>query len=297
MRWTRGYRSKNVEDRRAQGDTGRGLGSGGGGGGLQLPLMLFQRFGWPGLIVGAAVLYFSGGLSDVIGSGSSNGASSSSGGANTASLEAEQPLVEFVSFVLDDVQQMWSERLGTRYQTARMVVFRGGTPSGCGYGESAMGPFYCPADSRVYIDLSFYEELRRRFGAPGDFAQAYVIAHEVGHHVQHLLGATDRVHRAPKSEQVGDQGLSVRLELQADCYAGVWAHSSQQRELLEGGDIEEALQAAASIGDDRMQEQSGGRVRPESWTHGSSAQRQKWFKSGFVSGNVEACDTFARNAL
>lgn len=281
MRWTRGYRSNQVDDRRGQSSVG-----GGGGGFGGLPLFLMQRFGLPGLVVGVAVMYFAGSLT------SEGGAPQSS-----ASMEAEQPMVEFVSFVFDDVQGHWSKTLDSQYQASRLVLFRGGTQSACGVGRAEMGPFYCSRDARVYIDLSFYEDLKQRFGAPGDFAQAYVIAHEVGHHVQNLLGATDRVHNAPQREQVGDKGLSVRLELQADCYAGVWAHSARQRELLEVGDVEEALQAAAAIGDDRLQKQSGGSVQPESWTHGSSAERARWLRKGLESGDPKACDTFAAQAL
>lgn len=178
------------------------------------------------------------------------------------------------------------------YENAKLVLFTEGTSTACGYGESATGPFYCPADERVYIDLAFYDELARRYGAKGDFAQAYVIAHEVGHHVQNLLGTNAKVHRAPKSEQLGPRGLSTRLELQADCYAGVWAHSTNQRELLEVGDLEEALGAAQAIGDDALQKMATGRVRPETFSHGSSAQRARWFQTGQRAGTLEACDTF-----
>jgi predicted metalloprotease len=207
---------------------------------------------------------------------------------------------QFVSFVLDDVQGVWERDFsdgGGRYPRAKLVLFTDRTPSGCGMGAAATGPFFCPADRQVYIDLGFYRELEQRFGAPGDFAQAYVIAHEIGHHVQNLLGDSERVHRAPRAEQQGDGGLSVRLELQADCYAGVWAHSTGQRELLERGDIEEGLRAAAAIGDDRLQRQSTGTVQPEAWTHGSSEQRMRWFDRGYKSGDPRACDTFAASTL
>jgi predicted metalloprotease len=160
-----------------------------------------------------------------------------------------------------------------------------------------MGPFYCPNDQKVYIDLSFYEELRQRFGAPGDFAQAYVITHEIGHHVQHLLGTDRKLQEASESEQEGESGLSVRLELQADCYAGIWAHSTEQRSLLEQGDIDEALKAASRIGDDALQKQSSGTVRPETFTHGSSEQRVRWFKRGYQTGDLAACDTFSARGL
>lgn len=208
---------------------------------------------------------------------------------------AEEKAVQFVSFVLDDNQQTWSSMFaqsGRPYQRAKLVLFRGATETGCGVGESAAGPFYCPPDQKVYIDLAFYDELRRRFGAPGDFAQAYVIAHELGHHVQNLLGIEKQV-RAAQSRNPGAQNeLSVRMELQADCFAGIWAHSTQQRDLLDSGDVEEAMRAAAAVGDDAIQKMSGGRVVPESFTHGSSAQRTRWFQSGFRGGDLDSCDTF-----
>jgi hypothetical protein len=209
-------------------------------------------------------------------------------------------MVQFVSFVLDDSQKTWTglfAQKGDAYRNAKLVLFTGATQTGCGYGQAASGPFYCPADQRVYIDLSFYRELATRFGAQGDFAQAYVIAHEIGHHIQTLRGTSERVHKAPRSQQEGAGGLSVRLELQADCFAGVWAHSSNQRGLLETGDIDEALGAASAIGDDRIQRQSGGTVHPETWTHGSAAQRSRWFHRGFETGNPDTCDTFSSTAL
>jgi predicted metalloprotease len=294
MRINRGYRSNDVEDRRAQGATGGG--GFGGGGGVNILFMLFQRFGLPGVLVGAAFLYFSGGFG---GGGESRGITAS-GEQSPESLAAEQPLVELVSFVFDDAQATWSEQFaksGKPYQPAKLVLFRGSTSSGCGVGQAAMGPFYCPADGKAYIDLSFYQEMKQRLGAPGDFAQAYVIAHELGHHVQSLLGESERVHRAPKSQQTGDGGLLVRLELQADCYAGIWGHGTQRREILETGDLDEALKAATAIGDDALQRQSTGVVRPESFTHGSSAQRKRWFQRGFESGDPKACDTFATEQL
>jgi predicted metalloprotease len=198
----------------------------------------------------------------------------------------------FVGYVLDDAQATWERKL-PGYRRAELVLFTGATSTGCGYGDAATGPFYCPADRRVYIDLSFYDELRRRLGAGGDFAQAYVIAHEIGHHVQKLDGTSDQVHLSSRSRQRGATGLSVRLELQADCYAGVWAHDAQARNLLEVGDIEEALTAAAAIGDDRLQKQSRGTVSPDSFTHGSSAQRVAWFRRGFETGDPRRCDTFS----
>jgi uncharacterized protein len=208
----------------------------------------------------------------------------------------EEPEVRFVSFVLDDAQQTWAQILpkyGTQYQDAKLVLFRGATQTGCGVGQTAMGPFYCPTDQKVYIDLGFYDELKTKFGASGDFAQAYVIAHELGHHVQHLLGTDAQVRRATQSNPEAGNQLSVRLELQADCFAGVWGKSTQQRDKLSQGDIEEGLTAAASVGDDRILAQSGRRVNSDSFTHGSSAQRTSWFRKGFESGDPRACDTFA----
>jgi predicted metalloprotease len=201
-------------------------------------------------------------------------------------------MVQFVSFVLDDNQKTWREVMGPEYQNAKLVLFRDVVQSACGTAQSATGPFYCPGDNRVYIDLSFYEELKQRFGAPGDFAQAYVLAHEIGHHVQNLLGVDDKVRQAQRGDPSSANSLSVRMELQADCFAGVWGHSTQQRDLLEEGDIDEALNAASAIGDDRLQRQSTGTVNPDSFTHGTSAQRQEWFRRGFESGKPEVCNTF-----
>jgi predicted metalloprotease len=251
------------------------------------------------VLAGAAFLYFTGGLN--LGGESGPSSRSRSGTAPPSGTTPQQNrLVDVVSFVFDDAQQTWQEQFardGKQYSLARLQIFSGSTQSQCGLGQAAMGPFYCPADTQVYIDLSFYEELQQRLGAPGDFAQAYVIAHEVGHHVQHLLGTDQRVQRAPRSQQDGEGGLSVRLELQADCYAGIWAHGTQRRELLETGDVEEALNAASKIGDDALQRQSTGTVRPESFTHGSSAQRRRWFQRGFSTGQPSACDTFASSSL
>jgi len=209
------------------------------------------------------------------------------------STPQEEERVQFVSFVLDDAQNTWKKILPDRYRDAKLVLFRGAVESACGFAQAAMGPFYCPRDEKVYIDLSFYDDLRRRFGAQGgDFAQAYVLTHEIGHHVQRLMGIDERV-RAAQEQQPGAQNeLSVRLELQADCFAGVWGHSTAQRDILEQGDIEDALNAAAAIGDDRLQKMSQGRVVPESFTHGSSKQRVEWFRRGFDGGDPKSCDTF-----
>jgi predicted metalloprotease len=207
------------------------------------------------------------------------------------------PQAEFASVILADTEDTW-ERIfadsGRRYEPPRLVLFRQATPSACGMGQSAMGPFYCPEDRQVYIDLGFFRELNQRFGAPGDFAQAYVIAHEVGHHVQNLLGIAEEVHgMRRRSNPQQANALSVLMELQADCLAGVWAHHAhRQRQILEAGDVEEGLRAAAAIGDDTIQRRSQGHVVPESWTHGSSAQRVEWFRRGLNEGRVDQCDTF-----
>ena len=275
MRFGMGGRSSNVEDRRGLG--GR---AGMGIGGTVVLLVLSLIFG-----------------RDFIGdSGVQPGTMSTSNGALTPADSArEEPQVVFVSQVLDDAQQTWARVLpkyGTPYRNAKLVLFRDATETGCGVGQSAMGPFYCPLDEKVYIDLGFYEELQQRFGAPGDFAQAYVLAHEIGHHVQNLLGTEAQVREMRTRRADLANELSVRLELQADCYAGVWGHSAAQRDRLEQGDVEEGLAAAAAVGDDRLQRMGGGRVVPESFTHGSSAQRQEWFQRGFESGRPDVCDTF-----
>jgi uncharacterized protein len=283
MRWTPGKASSDVEDRRGQG--GRGIG------GIHLGI-------GGTVIVLILSLLFHRNLFTLLGSGD---ASSSAPAADSASAPitespAEHREVQFVSFVLDDAQQTWAKILpseGVPYHDAKLVLFREGVDSGCGQAETAMGPFYCPLDQKVYIDLGFYDELRDRFGAPGEFAQAYVLAHELGHHVQHLEGIDERMRRQQQANPESANALSVRLELQADCYAGVWGHSTEQRQLLDPGDIEAGLRAAASVGDDRLQRTSTGRVSPESFTHGTSAQRSAWFKRGFDSGDPKACDTFA----
>jgi predicted metalloprotease len=215
--------------------------------------------------------------------------------------DPDRELVEFVSFVLDDVQDTWTALFrdradwsrGAPYRRARLVLFTDRVDSACGFQSAATGPFYCPADQKAYIDLGFYRELARRFGAPGDFAQAYVIAHEIAHHVQNLTGISDQVHAEASRHPEDRNALSIRQELQADCLAGVWAHHTDQRNVLERGDIEEGLTAAAAIGDDRLQRQATGTVQPESWTHGSSAQRVRWFQRGFQEGTPAACDTFS----
>jgi predicted metalloprotease len=214
---------------------------------------------------------------------------------NPARDAREEPLVQFVSFVLDDAQNTWRQvfpTMGTQYRNAKLVLFRDWTESACGSAESATGPFYCPEDEKVYIDLGFYDELKARFGAPGEFAQAYVLAHEIGHHVQNILGIEAEVREMQRRYPSRAKELSVRMELQADCLAGVWGHSTAQRDILEQGDVESGLGAAAAVGDDRIQHMSTGRVSPESFTHGSSAQRVEWFRRGLSQGNVAACNTF-----
>ena len=276
MRWTPGHTSRNVEDRRGQ-TVRRGATIGLGG----LILLVVLSF-----LTGQDFLSLMGPSPEQVlvpSSGQSGPAASS---------PQEEQLVQFVSFVLDDAQATWTKLLGGRYREAKLVLFRDQTSSGCGFGEAATGPFYCPADEKVYIDLGFYDELRRRLGAPGDFAQAYVLAHEIGHHVQKVLGIEGQVRQLQQRRPDAANGLSVRMELQADCFAGIWGNSTAQRQILEQGDVEEGLNAAAAIGDDRIQRMQTGFVRPDSFTHGSSQQRVEWFRRGLQSGNVEACDTF-----
>jgi predicted metalloprotease len=223
---------------------------------------------------------------------------STSGTRPTAEDLKNDPLADMVSVVVADTEDVWSTIFaaqGRRYIAPTLVMFTGATRSACGLGQAAMGPFYCPTDQNVYIDLSFYDQMRARFKAPGDFAQAYVIAHEIGHHVQNLLGVSGQVHSMKQRvSQVEGNALSVRLELQADCLAGIWAnHADKARNIIEDGDIDEALNAASAIGDDTLQRQSRGTVMPESFTHGTAAQRQRWFRAGLQSGDPDTCDTFS----
>ena len=309
MRWRKGDISDNIEDRRGQ-RAGRGRlpfpfplpGRRGGtsGGRVGIPMGGGRKMGLGTILMLLAVAFlisrFSGGGSgnlpvglDVPLPGGSAGGPVSSGPVQASPEEEE--LVQFVSFVLDDLQETW-HRLLPGYREARLVLFRDSVQSGCGFGQAAMGPFYCPLDEKVYVDLDFYRELRQRFGAPGDFAQAYVLAHEIGHHVQKVTGIEPQVRRAKQERPSLANQLSVRMELQADCLAGVWAHSTAQRGLLEEGDVEEGLNAAAAVGDDRIQKRTTGRVHPESFTHGSSKQRMQWFRRGLQSGDADGCDTF-----
>jgi predicted metalloprotease len=216
--------------------------------------------------------------------------------AQTARDERERPEVRIVSFVLDDVQKNWDRALPAQehvpYRHARLVLYRNSYPSACGRANMSTGPFYCPGDEKVYLDLEFFKELKQRFGAPGEFAQAYVIAHEIGHHVQKLLGIETKVRRLRQQEPREANPLSVRLELQADCFAGVWAHSTEQRGIVDRSDVSAAMRAAGAVGDDRLQRMGRGYVNPESFTHGTSAQRVQWFKRGLDTGLISACDTF-----
>lgn len=276
MRWTPGGRSGNLEDRRGGGGIGRGLGIGGTVVVLALSLITGRN------------LFTDLGVEPGVG-----GAGAPMSAADSAREETQ---VQFVSFVLDDAQNTWSTILsksGEQYAPAKLVLFRNSTQSGCGFAQSAMGPFYCPLDEKVYIDLGFYDDLKKRYAAAGDFAQAYVLAHELGHHVQHLTGTDARVRQAQQSNPGEANQLSVRMELQADCYAGVWASSTQKRNLLEAGDVDEAMSAASAVGDDRILAQSGRQVNVDSFTHGSAAQRTEWFKRGYDSGDPRSCNTFS----
>lgn len=300
MRWKGNRRSRNVEDRRGQQQSFR---SGGGTSPIMrlLPALIKTKFGRYAIVLGIIVIV--GGnmmgvdlLPMLLGSGGSNTAPQS-----RAISAEDQELADFVTVVLADTEDTWHaifKGLNRTYEEPPLVLFRGQVNSACGSASAAMGPFYCPGDNKVYIDLSFYNDLKSRHQAPGDFAQAYVIAHEVGHHVQNLLGTNAKVREMQKGmTEVQANNMSVRMELQADCYAGLWGYYAQtERNLLESGDLEEALVAATAIGDDRLQKQATGRVVPDSFTHGSSQQRVRWFKRGFENGKIDLCDTFARDA-
>jgi len=281
MRWTPGGVSSDIEDRRGGGGFGgfgRGPTIGCGGAIILLVLSLLTGKNFFTLFQGG---------------GEQPAPASSTAPVQQTPEEAKE--VEFVSFVLDDAQQTWArilEEQGIRYQRATLVLFRDLTQTSCGSGQAASGPFYCPSDGKVYIDLAFFDELDRRFGAPGDFAQAYVIAHELGHHIQNLNGTSDKVQAAMQRDERNAKEYSVRLELQADCYAGIWGHSTAQRNILDSSDVDEGIAAAASVGDDRLQRMSGRGVNPDSFTHGSSQQRVEWFRRGFESGRLADCDTF-----
>ncbi len=288
MEWKGRRQSDNVEDARGQGGGGFG---GMGGGGFGLLTIIGRMFGFKGILIAivAGVVLWKLGIVDpsmLIG-----GAPSSQNQKVEVSAE-EQEQFEFIKVVMADTEDVWNQefsRIGKRYVLPSMIVYRGRVQTACGAGSAAMGPFYCPGDQKVYIDLSFYDELAKTFKSPGDFAQAYVIAHEVGHHVQKLLGTSDKV--ASMRDRPDYNEYSVRLELQADYYAGVWANHSKQ--YLERGDIEEAMRAANAIGDDAIQKQQQGRVVPHSFTHGTSEQRMRWFNKGLESGKIEDGDTFS----
>ncbi|HEY9450996.1 MAG TPA: neutral zinc metallopeptidase [Gemmatimonadaceae bacterium] len=288
MRWTPGAgKSRDLEDRRGQ---SRGVRMGGGG----------IRLGLGGALVLLVLsLVFQRDFFSLLGGGVNTGpVADTSGGAvgPIVSSPAEDSLVQFVSYVLDDNQSTWEKvlpaSLGVPYHHATLVLYRDITETGCGVGEATTGPFYCPADHKLYVDLGFYDELRQRFGAPGDFAQAYVLAHELGHHVQSLTGTDREVRGAMQANPGQANALSVRVELQADCYAGVWGHSAAERDLLEAGDLREGMTAAAAVGDDRLQRMATGEVHADAFTHGTSAQRTEWFRRGFDSGDPKSCDTF-----
>jgi len=287
MRWEDGRRSENVEDRRGFHVSRRVAG---GGIGTLLIVLVAMYFGIdPSIILNQSQLPIP-------------GADAPTQSAPYSASPEEKQLAEFVSVVLADTEDTWQtlfRGMGQTYQEPKLVLFSGSVESACGLASAAVGPFYCPMDQKVYIDLSFYSDLKNRFGAPGDFAQAYVIAHEVGHHVQNLLGIAEKVQslRSRAGEAEANR-LSVMMELQADCLAGVWAyHADRTRKILEEGDVEEALNAASSIGDDRMQRQSRGYVTPDSFTHGSSAQRVRWFKRGLENGKMGQCNTFQADRL
>ncbi|MDW7771475.1 MAG: neutral zinc metallopeptidase [Desulfobulbaceae bacterium] len=284
MRWEKGRRSGNIEDRRS-----RRVSKGIKGGGITILLLA---------LVG---MYFGIDPAFILNLGSQLGSEQTTSSEYIPTPE-ENELAEFVAVVLADTEDTWNNQfslMGASYVEPKLVLFSGAVQSACGFAQSAMGPFYCPGDHKVYIDLSFYQDLKDKLNAPGDFAQAYVVAHEVGHHVQNLLGISDQVQaaRGQLSEREYNQ-LLVRLELQADCLAGVWAHHADRtRRIVEPGDIDEALNAAGQIGDDRLQKQSTGYVTPDSFTHGTSEQRVRWFKKGFTRGDFNSCDTFAAPSL
>jgi predicted metalloprotease len=285
MRWTPGGQSPDIEDRRDEGGGGfqfGGMHIGIGGAIILLILSVIFRTNIFALLAG--------GVGDPV---------TAVGEPDTTRDAAEKPLVQFISFVLDDTQNTWAvllpQQANVSYRHAKLVLFRDYTESGCGGADSATGPFYCPDDEKVYIDLGFFDELTQRFGATGQFAQAYVLAHELGHHVQKLLGIEGKVRQLQESDSREVNPLSVKLELQADCFAGVWAHSTQQRGLLEKGDVESALSAASAVGDDHLQKMTTGHVSPESFTHGSSEQRMHWFNAGLDGGTIAACNTFGQS--
>jgi predicted metalloprotease len=288
MRWTPGGESGDIEDDR---DT---TGGGGGGGGFNFGGIHLGIGGFLLLLV--LSLVFKRNFLSLAGFGTSSAPTQMSR-PDTARDQQEQPLVQFVSFVLDDVQKTWTQILsqqGVPYRHAKLVLFRNRINSACGLAQEASGPFYCPGDEKVYIDLAFFDELKQRFGAPGEFAEAYVLAHELGHHVQKLTGIEQKVEAARQQNPQARNQLSVKLELQADCFAGVWGHTTDERKLLDPNEVNEGLKAAAAVGDDRLQRMAGRAVNPENFTHGSSQQRVSWFQKGFTTGDMKQCNTFAQ---
>ncbi len=303
MRWTPGGTSSDIEDDRSDsGGGGGGFGGFGGGGfgGLHLGI------GGTIIVLLLSFLFHTNLFSLFSGGGGGGGYTNDprvtqnvrDPGSDPANDPAGQREVQFVSFVLDDVQKNWDKVLpataGRPYHHARLVLYRDGIQSACGMAQSATGPFYCPGDEKVYLDLGFFDELSRRFGAPGEFAQAYVIAHEIGHHVQKLLGIEAKVRAAQERDPSQQNALSVKLELQADCFAGVWGNSTEQRNIIDQADVKQGLQAAAAVGDDRLQKMAGRSVSPENFTHGTSAERMHWLQQGLNTGQISACNTFAQ---
>jgi predicted metalloprotease len=299
VRWTPGGQSPDIEDRRGQGGGNFGFGGpifggpfpGGFGG---------RHIGLGGLLLLLLLSYLFRNNFTESPAPSPNASPYGAASRQAESRQGEDREVQFVSFVLDDAQKTWEALLpqtGVQYRHAKLVLFRDYTTSACGTAVSATGPFYCPADEKVYVDLGFFDELANRLGAPGEFGEAYVIAHELGHHVQKLLGIESKVSRLRRADPSISNPLSVRTELQADCLAGVWAHSTQQRDLIDASDISAGMDAVAAVGDDRLQKMAQGHVSPESFTHGSSAERSEWFRRGLDSGDISSCNTFGNEGV
>ena len=305
MKWRPRKGGSDVEDRRGQGGGGGGFGFPGGGGGGGLPIPTGRAGGGIGTLLILVVLFFllrgcgggdGGGFNFPSLPDQTNVPAQDTGGQEPSGAPGGDKQAQFAEFVVGDAQDFWEKQFqssGNKFQRATLVLFTGNTETGCGLGSAATAPFYCPLDQMAYIDLSFFDELSQRFKAPGDFAQAYVLAHEIGHHVQQQLGIEEKVRADSQSNPDDANELSIRLELQADCFAGLWGRSAYDRGALEDGDLEEGLAAASAVGDDRIQEQAGGRIDPESFTHGTAEQRSKWLNTGFESGEQGACDTFS----
>ncbi|APG50168.1 TPA: neutral zinc metallopeptidase [Providencia stuartii] len=291
MRWQDRRRSDNIEDRRSENSSG---GFQGNGRGIRIPLR--GKSGVVILIVIVVAGYYGVDLTGLI-TGEPIGNHSSQQAQNRTISPQEAQLADFTSVMLASTEDVWQtefKKLGKQYQQPKLVIYRNGTSTACGQGKAFMGPFYCPADNKVYIDLSFYNDMKTKLGAGGEFAQGYVVAHEIGHHVQHLLGIEQQVRKLQQGVSTKEANkLSVKLELQADCFAGVWGHNMDKEGILDDGDLQSALNAAQAIGDDRLQQQSQGRVIPDSFTHGTSQQRYFWFKKGFETGDINSCNTFS----